>query len=355
MKRQLGFVPGEAVRNLGIGHALQAVCFFLVLFFFAMLTGMTANGALSQEHNLVAAGSHTITVTPPKGEFINGALCDSLNSLDGVIAAGGITQAQQPGWTPFSGGSELPWVGITPYGLRVWGVDPPLTSPAAGQDFTPLGLVSSGQTLIGVGDPTARLEIGQVLPVSLTNSRLNSLILIPQDPASLDLSECWVKVVPAMMPVAESVLQAQFGESGVTVRPFLSTNDLTLSPLAQWENYLGIQPWLVCALVVAVPALLFGYARRKELAVYRAMGASKLSTAMLSFTESMVLLGVTASLALSAALVTLAVMSGFSFENEALWATCLLTGAAVLASAGLLALLSWIGAGGKTMELLKDR
>lgn len=263
----------EARRNLGPAHAVLGVLAVLVAGAVTALVLIQGSAALSQEAERRAAGSLVWSATASDlAGPLDGAACARLAGLPGVAASGGQAVEAPADLHAFRGGMPLAVAGLTPGAVQVFVPSAPWATATVGTDTVELGEVARGSWLVD-GSGARVVQVTDVIAQAPV-SALSSGITVPVDPAS-DLVTCWVRMEPGVAEQGGDVLTAAFPAGRAAVAPFLRDQAGALTPLARWEAVLGLHPWAIGGGVIAVTGLLLLWARRTEIAVYRAFGTSR--------------------------------------------------------------------------------
>lgn len=268
--RAVGWIAGVTLAAAGIATASFAL------------------GATGQEDNLRRDGSLVVVVQYQESSdmaherTISGRACESLNSAEGVEAAGGRLIGTAPQPATFDGGPVLPAVYVTPHALRVWQPAAPLDEAVIGTDLEALGAATVGSHLLWPDGQTTVIEART--PTSLPPSVLRSSVMIPHL-ADAPLAECWIRMTPGNLSAGLDLAAAVFAQSEVDVVPWLAEQTQTMNPSQQWHAIADWHPWLAVAVLLTVIVLIVTWTRRAETGIYRAFGTTNTELTLLISTE----------------------------------------------------------------------
>lgn len=218
--------------------------------------------------------------------------CERLASVEGILRAGGVASSEIVN-TPLDPRNGLLLISASPSWLQiVWPNSPKLTGVAVGNALASrLGLVS-GSTVPSVQansshEPTANLEIQQVLPASPRSDRFESVAVYAASPTET-VGECLVESESGAVEKVRSVLAGWFSPSPVFVRPFYSLDQLQQTPQQELDGRSSkIGPYLGFALLLSL-ALGRWAARKQDFALYRVLGLKEPQLAVMLVIESAV-------------------------------------------------------------------
>ncbi|MBB6404916.1 hypothetical protein HNP00_002236 [Arthrobacter sp. AZCC_0090] len=218
--------------------------------------------------------------------------CERLASVEGVLRAGGVASSEII-HTSLDPRNNLLLLSASPSWLQiVWPDSPKLTGVAIGNALASrLGLVrGSTVPLVPASsshNPSANLEIQQVLPVSPRSDRFESAAVYAASPTET-VAECLVESESGAVEKVRSVLASWFSPSPVFVRPFYSLDQLQLTPQQELDSRPSkIGPYLGFALLLSLALGRWG-ARKQDFALYRVLGLKEPQLAVMLVIESAV-------------------------------------------------------------------
>ncbi len=253
-----------------------------------LATASLALSATHQEDNLRRDGSLVVDVQYQESSdlthqrTISGRACESLNTAEGVEAAGGRLLGTAPAPVTFRGGPVLPAVYVTPHALRVWQPDAALDGIVIGTDLEGLGAATVGSHLLWADGRTSVIEARA--PTSLPPSVLRSSVMVPHL-ADAPLAECWIRMSPGNLSAGLDLASAVFAQSSVDVVPWLAEQTQTMNPSQQWHAIADWHPWLAVAALLAFIAFIVTWTRRAETGIYRAFGTTNIELTVLVSAE----------------------------------------------------------------------
>lgn len=192
--------------------------------------------ALQADRELVDAGRNVFVVrplTPTEEPTVDRGLCDSLNSLPQVIAAGGITDR---GYVSIAQAPGLPLLLLQGSGRIGRVLDP--TQPA--QTYPLLAERAAIQAGVAESAPVTGAEVaGEVMWFNPSRHPRGAIVLLAgTNEKSVD--ECWFEVVPSARDSAQRVATVRFQNTdGLGVAPLLPAVTLQQDPasdLAAWTR-----------------------------------------------------------------------------------------------------------------------
>lgn len=263
----------EARRNLGPTHAVLGVLSTLVTGAVVALLLIQGSAALDQESARRAAGASVWTATAADPATpLDGAACTRLSGLAGVAVSGGVAAEPPTDLRAFPGGSPLPVTGLTGGAAQVFVPSAPWAESTVGDELAALGEVGPGSWLVDASGERV-VQVTAVLGDAPASS-LSSGLTVPVA-SDAPLAACWVRMVPGAAGLGDDVLTGAYPGGVAAVAPYLREQPGVLTPVERWRSTVGTQPWAVGGAVIAVTALLALWARRAELAVYRAFGTPR--------------------------------------------------------------------------------
>jgi hypothetical protein len=248
---------------------------FAVLCGAGLVYAVQGSGAIRQQEALESAGSLVVDVRYEEGNDLalplDGRVCEALNSMAGVEAAGGVVLMSPDPVAAFKSGPPLPARYVTVNALRVWDPRAELGLIAVGGNLESTGAVSVGSTLVW-GD--GRTSIIATRAASLVAPDVLASAVVLPHVADAELQECWIKMVPGQLEAGVNLARAAFAGTGATIIPWLDEPKQIMTPAQQWHAFADGRPWVAVSILLAVFAGLLSWTRRSEFAVYRAFGTS---------------------------------------------------------------------------------
>jgi len=280
MRLGVSFSTQEAVANIRAARLQALVQVLLALAVGAAVVTLSAMNSRAIIHEWMKqenAGRSTYVVTAVSTPM-SASLCDAAGGIDGVSGAGAILQ-RYLAKTSLGTTSNVEIVRVTPgYALAAWGEVAPATwSVVAPVDLAhELGL-TKGSTFLATtssakGSVAARITVDWVPSQRSRVAGINDSIL-EVAPAIGTASECLVTARPSQRDSVRQALVGWFGK-GYRVAPFLQPSALVADPDVAFSE--RPSQWIALAgpfFVVGARAV-FLFARRADLALYRAMGMS---------------------------------------------------------------------------------
>lgn len=300
-------------------------------------------------------GGAYVAIASVPGPGISGARCESLNGVDGVVAAGAWRGTGQDTF-PTAPGVLFQAADVTGGLLKVWDTRQSLGT-GEGIVIGPAMAAELGLRTGLVADfvDEAPVRVSGVGDFGRRNPQAARWALSPAPPAGT-FDECWVEFEPGAYEGGREALAARFadGSADPAVRPYRRADEFTRDPAAEWDSRPQKWGW------VAVPAVLFGFGlvaawfRRAEAALYLAVGTRRAQLAIMAAAETWPL--VLAGWALGFAYAVAAqVSNGTDPSGDVLAHAAITSGSAALV---LLAAIPWASAlvaRGSIAALLKDR
>lgn len=270
-----GLALSEVHRNLMSSPVRSLV---LMLMFLAIGVGVSAftRGDTDRIAAVAAtqyrAGAFVYELVGPSGARVDALKCNSLNGVDGVVAAGGVMASSvvalesQPE-------AQLRLLTVTPSFIgAAWpGVSSAnRLSVFAGNSLKDLGIAPDSRVRYQTTQGESYvLHVDAVAhdPSVTGEERL----LVEVAPPSGTLDSCLVLVAPPATHAAGEAFSGFFG-AGTTVRAVLLSSDLIADPKALFASRLSGLGWLAAGLACAIILVGSWLARRHEFALYRLMG-----------------------------------------------------------------------------------
>lgn len=272
MRGQLRLAFDETLRNLTSTWQRTIVLAAISLsvgFIVAILTITDVDRVAAVTKQQYDAGSSSFQVVGPGGSRVDALRCQSLEHIDGVIAAGGILHTEtvrvteQPDaevhlLTVSSGFAAAAW----PSSVRARGA-----SVLAGSAFADLSWRNGSDVVIHYSDGrNAIITIGAVASSRSILGLERSLLVV--EPPSGAVDSCLVLTDPQYrMSVAQS-LPGWFG-TGTKVQDIFTRSELVADPQALMSGRISGFGWLAGGFTVAVIVVGSWLARRAEFALYR--------------------------------------------------------------------------------------
>ncbi|MBI2766364.1 MAG: hypothetical protein HYX53_10705 [Chloroflexi bacterium] len=256
----------------------------------AFLELQQTNGARSFELQYRAAGGY-VAIVSGQGPIISMATCAALNGRAGVVAAGGIrvtgtkASATSPG-TLFQSAS------VTSATLRVWdpGVSVDIVGSAnsfvAGVGLAKeLGLRRGGY-LAPAGEPPA--VVAAIVELSARNGTAQRWLFSVAPPVG-KADECWIEFTKDSFEPGLASVAAAFadGSQDPIARPYLRRDQFTRNPKTEFAERPQRFGWLAVGCIALAIGALVAWFRKAEIALYLAVGTSRVELAMLFYLEAM--------------------------------------------------------------------
>ena len=291
MRSGVSFSTHEAVANIRASKSQALIQVLLALAVGAavvVLSAMNSRAIIHEWMKQENAGRSTYVVTAVSTP-LSASLCDAAGGIEGVRGAGAILQ-RYLAKTSLGSTSKVEIVRVTPgYVLAAWDQVAPVTwSVVAPIDLArQLGL-TEGSTFV-----TTTSSVKGSVPAHVTvdwapsqRSRVDGIndSIIEAAPAIGTASECLVTARPSQRDSVRLALAGWFGK-GYRVAPFLQPSALVADPDVAFSE--RPSQWIALAgpfFVVGARAV-FLFARRADLALYKAMGMSIRELTRMIWTE----------------------------------------------------------------------
>jgi hypothetical protein len=265
----------EALRNLAssrlrsVGLAAVALVIGAAV---ALLTTIDVTRIATTATEQERAGAFSFQVVAPGGGRPDAKRCHEMNSIDGVLAAGGVMSTTvakldvQPD-------SDVRILTVTPgFIASVWSdlPSPRKYSAIAGSAFTQLGW-NIGST-VAYTTSAGTEEAVTIDTIAATPSMLRlERVLVTTAPPTGTVEGCLVTASPKAAAAVGKLLQGWFGD-GTSVQDVLIRSSLMSDPQQQLGARISQFGWLAGAFVIAAVLLGGWTSRRAEFALYRLLG-----------------------------------------------------------------------------------
>jgi len=332
----------EGVRALGANEIRFAILFVFIAATASLtvLASLQASGrSIRLQHQLEQRGVNVVVVRSSSN--IAWSQCAQFSLGRGVDRVGGVVESSQQRLIP--GGSQR--VEMVTYAgdlLDIWTgtTQPPkpfARSVSIGASLAAeIGAAVGSRFLVTDIDGRGAIE-ANVAEVVDTSARVptsdRSIFVRTAPPARV--AECWVEFAQRPDAVALTYLSASLfdtstGESlgDVEIRPLLRATELTRDPLLEFRSRPSRNFWLVGAVGVGLVMALVSWTRRREMALYRAVGTRASHFVILAIVEAGIAVALGSLLGASAGVVLSYLLSGNSlFEEYLIAGRSLLLGA----------------------------
>ncbi len=291
MRGAWSFSTQEAVANIRSAKLQALVQFALALAVGAavvVLSAMNSRAIIHERTKQEDAGRSTYVVTAVSAP-LSAALCDAAGGIDGVRGAGAILQ-RYLAKTSLGTTSNVEILRVTPgYVPAAWGEVAPATwSVVAPVDLArELGLTRGSTFTTATSSEKGTVASRVTVDWSPTKrSRVAGIndSIIEAAPPTGAASECLVTARPNQRDSVRQALAGWFGK-GYRVAPFLQPSALVADPDVAFSERPSQWIAVVGPFFVVGARVVFLFARRADLALYRAMGMSTRELARMILTE----------------------------------------------------------------------
>jgi hypothetical protein len=243
-------------------------------------------------------GLSTLSITGVNGEAVSAGECDATNTLDAVSAAGSVLRVEQI--HPANTDTPVSVRYTTPGYIAVAypGTKRDVESIAGGDLVAEIGAVSGGT----ISDATRGAQtVGITIEVAATSrSRIEGInrdLVVAVAPLGAT-SECLVEVSDGLTNEVAAAMPAFFS-TPISVRPFLPADRVDRDPARELDTRWSQVVWVGGGVGVALFAAFAWWSRRHETALYRLLGFTKRSIAILVGLETVLVSLVPAQLAIA--------------------------------------------------------
>lgn len=303
------------------------------------------------EAERVAQGAYVRVVTSEDG--LAAARCDSIRANPAVIGAGGLSEGEiltlrsAPGLL-FQSGT------VTPGGLEVLGVGHP--EVLAHQGWV-LGQAAADEIRAGRGwtidGGQVREPVIAVISFAARDPAINRWMLDVRAPVG-QVDECWVEFDRSGASVGADFLAAWFdGELELEIRPVLADDTLARNPDMEFGTRTEQHAWVLAAAALALAVAAVMLSRRREIALYRALGLPRSLALVLFGAECLLMIGTAWVLGTLLAIALLPLSGGALTPHEVVLGAGSSASAALLASLTLPAAIA-IAARSSIADAIKD-
>lgn|GEM_PF-5763068 len=253
-----------------------------------VITCVEVQSSIVREEMRTDLGSHVFTVSNDQNRPLDAGRCDQLNTVSGVMTAGGVL-ASSAFSVPTDPGYLGDYVRVTPGYLRVlWpSVEKSeLVKVGVGSSLAAnFGLVSGAHLAIVANSQPLFFRVDYVAVEDRRFPTFSRAIVVVEAPTGSVLS-CYVEVQAGASDDVATVLAGWFADSGqVTVTSIWSADqsqptlqDELASRISQWV------PFILAATVILVWCFSW-MMRRQEISVYRMLGLSTAQLVLMSLIE----------------------------------------------------------------------
>lgn len=277
-----------AVGVVVAGAVLAAVCATTIL------SLAEVEGVLEQQQARVDRGEYVFQIMDEERRPFGGGDCDSVNSIEGVVAGGGMSASRSVD-VMFDQGANYSVDKVTAGFARViWPETPPMVDAAtvAGSSVADrFGLSGGAELILTDGSIVDEVvTIGATASASNRDRRYDARIALIVPPTE-DVVLCLVEATPGAQRGVGAVLDSAFpADEGFVVLPLALSDNSGRTPQEQLEN--RITRWTPLAAGLLAVALLVGswLARSGEFALYRFLGFSRMFVLRLLLVEALYLI-----------------------------------------------------------------
>lgn len=286
----------EVLRNLWANPLSSAVSLAIAIavgFGVPTATLVEVTNIRADEDKEVRAGSNVLRVTGDERTPLPAARCEQINSVPGVLAAGGVVSRS----TVFASarpGDLITLVSGTPsLGMVLWpgeghgAVPPPATVVAGEAASKAFGLgIASIFAFSTRSDPRpVSASVDRVAGASSRERQLDASIFIAAAPVG-NVDECLVEAMPGARSSVAHVAAGWFATSGeVVVSPLYLSTSKSATPEERLATRTTQYLPLVAAAALGVGMFTGWFSRRAELSLYRMLGLGQGETILMLATE----------------------------------------------------------------------
>lgn len=272
----------EAARNFAarnVPSLLSVTLTALVLGTVAIAEFGATSRLRSEEATREALGAYVYVVQASGG--LSATRCESLNGMDGVVSAGGLSEGPIVRLRS-APGTLLQTGSLTPGALLA--IAPTSALPLGDAGWL-IGESASSELKAGVGfivdDGRDRLPVVAIASVSARDDAIGRWLLEVRPPIG-QVDECWVEFERASHAAGRDVLAAWFDRAtDLEIATAQDPGPLAIDPAAAFRSRPEQFAWLPGGFAIALISAVVIVARRRELALYRALGVPRPGLALL--------------------------------------------------------------------------
>ncbi|GAA1230145.1 hypothetical protein JOF42_000356 [Microbacterium phyllosphaerae] len=307
-------VATEAVRNLwsnAFFTGVIALSGVFVGFAVPAVTLWEVSSIRTDAESEVRAGANVLRVTGEDGALLPAGRCEALNSVPGILAAGGL--AVRTTVFPAARPSDVVTliVGTPTLGQVLW---PSLSSQLATSSVV-VGSATAETYGLTSGSTFGYEVRGDMTPLTAVVDRsgapstrepqLDTSVLIATAPTGR-VRECLVEALPGARTVVEGMLRGWFGATdGTTVSPFYLPVTSSASPDERLTVRTTQYVPAIAALVLVTGMVAAWFSRRAEYSLYRMLGLNRRGSLLMHTVEMTVAVMVPVSVGMVAAMVVM--------------------------------------------------
>jgi hypothetical protein len=242
-------------------------------------SGLESTSIVRQHEALKEAGLFVYTVSHVDGTLLDAARCDQLNTVVGVVSAGGVV------------GSQTVTVPQLPSNV----IEVLLATPGLPQVVWPEARAESGSAAVLAGDrltadlgltpgswlsasspsndrPVELYQVDWVAPESVRFPRYADSVIVVTPPQG-GLRTCLIETQPQAYEAVGTVVLGWFPDAAdIVVAPLLGDSGIGPSPETAFQHRLSRSGPLIGTALLTVLSVVTWLSRRPELALYRLLG-----------------------------------------------------------------------------------
>lgn len=309
----------ESLRNMGYRTLLLWVLTCGLCFVVTANEIVGIHGAIEQERDFASSGGYVWELQPSEGESMDAGDCHALRDYDGVQTAGGTLRDQRAeAYVSRSSGVPLPVTRLTPRTLEVWRTHPssrPAPVLTVGQDLRDLGLVSVGERVVHVSSGRAVGVISGLVDPLVPSQLLQSKVLLLDAPVGA-VNVCWIRMRPDAVELGPDIAAAAMGSTLFEARRYNRLQSFTPLPLDIYHRDPARSLWVVAVALLTLAGVGLTRSRRADIALYRALGCSRLEVLVMAQIETAVASLIASGFGIGAAVVVQTTAHGVTLTGE---------------------------------------